>query len=151
MPLNPEILAPEIEASPTIETDPGKFSLSDFLVGDSKDPLKPPPIFTKWHQAGEWAIELYEPQMLAPAEARTTLNYGGKAHPVINLCSYNYLGLANHPEVIAAAHEALETHGMGACGSPTLSGMTDLHRELERRVAAFLGREAAMLFNSGFG
>jgi len=53
--------------------------------------------------------------------------------------------------VIAGAHEALETHGMGACGAPILSGMTDLHRELERRVAKFLGREDAMLFNSGFG
>src|SRR5438876_8601147 len=59
--------------------------------------------------------------------------------------------LANHPEVLAAAHEALRTHGMGACGSPLLSGMTDLHRELERRVAKFLNREDAMLFNSGFG
>src|SRR5213075_3491949 len=72
-------------------------------------------------------------------------------HPVINLCSYNYLGLANHPHVIAAAHEALDTHGMGACGSPTLSGMTDLHRQLEKRMAEFLGYEDAMLFNSGFG
>ena len=70
---------------------------------------------------------------------------------MINLCSYNYLGLANHPEVIAAAHEALRTHGLGACGSPMLSGMTDLHRELERQVAKFLGREDAMFFNSGFG
>ena len=151
MPLNLNISEPVTEAPSAIETDPARFSLNDFLVGDSKDPLKPPPIFTKWHQAGEWAIELYEPQMLAPAEARTTLNYGGKAHPVINLCSYNYLGLANHPEVIAAAHEALTSHGMGACGSPMLSGMTDLHRQLEERVAEFLGYEDAMLFNSGFG
>src|SRR6201985_507839 len=151
MPLNSSISEPETETPSAIETDPGKFSLSDFLVGDSKDPLKPPPIFTKWHQAGEWAIELYEPQMLAPAEPRTTLNYGGEPRPVVNLCSYNYLGLANHPEVIAAAHEALRTHGLGACGSPMLSGMTDLHRELERRVAQFLQREDAMIFNSGFG
>ena len=59
--------------------------------------------------------------------------------------------MANHPEVLAASHEALRTHGMGACGSPMLSGMTDLHRELERRVAKFLNRDDAMLFNSGFG
>jgi hypothetical protein len=58
----------------TVENDPGKFSLSDFLVGDSKDPLKPPPAFTRWHHVGEWAIELYEPQLLGPAEARSTLN-----------------------------------------------------------------------------
>jgi glycine C-acetyltransferase len=102
-------------------------------------------------RVGAWAVQLYEPELLATADARTVINYGGKPRPVINLCSYNYLGLANHPEVLAAAHEALRTHGMGACGSPMLSGMTDLHRELERRVAKFLRREDAMLFNSGFG
>jgi 8-amino-7-oxononanoate synthase len=134
-----------------LETDPISFSLGDFLVGDSKDPLKPPPAFTKWHEAAEWAFELYEPELVGPAAARTTLNYGGKLHPVINLSSYNYLGLANHPEVIAAAHETLATHGMGACGSPTLSGMSNLHRQLEGKMAEFLGFEDAMLFNSGFG
>jgi 8-amino-7-oxononanoate synthase len=131
--------------------DPTKFSLSNFLAGESNDPLQAPPSFTKWVQMGSWAAQLYEPEMLASADARTTITYSGKPRPVINLCSYNYLGLANHPEVLAAAHEALRTHGMGACGSPMLSGMTDLHRELERRVAKFLGREDAMLFNSGFG
>ncbi|MEP6603025.1 MAG: aminotransferase class I/II-fold pyridoxal phosphate-dependent enzyme [Spartobacteria bacterium] len=131
--------------------DPAKYSLSNFLAGETGDPLQAPPTFTDWMRKGAWAVELYEPEMLATADARTTINYGGDARPVINLCSYNYLGLANHPEVIAAAHEALGTHGLGACGSPMLSGMTDLHRELERRVAKFLGREDAMLFNSGFG
>src|SRR5438445_1595877 len=128
-----------------------KLSLADFVVGDSDDPLVPPLAFTQWRQAGAWEATLYEPELLATADARTTINYEGKPRSVINLCSYNYLGLANHPEVLAAAHEALRTHGMGACGSSLLSGMTDLHRELERRVAKFLGREDAMLFTSGFG
>ena len=131
--------------------DPAKLSLSNFLAGESDDPLQAPASFTNWMRLGAWAVELYEPELLATADARTVINYGGKPRPVINLCSYNYLGLANHPEVLAAAHEALRTHGMGACGSPMLSGMTDLHRELERRVAKFLRREDAMLFNSGFG
>ena len=131
--------------------DPAKLSLSNFLGGESDDPLQPPPSFTNWMQLGAWAVELYEPELLSGADARTTITYAGKPRSVINLCSYNYLGLANHPEVLAAAHEALRTHGMGACGSPMLSGMTDLHRELERRVAKFLNRDDAMLFNSGFG
>ena len=131
--------------------DPAKLSLSNFLAGESDDPLQAPATFTNWIRLGAWAVELYEPELLATADARTVINYAGKPRPVINLCSYNYLGLANHPEVLAAAHEALRTHGLGACGSPMLSGMTDLHRELERRVARFLGREDAMLFNSGFG
>jgi 8-amino-7-oxononanoate synthase len=134
-----------------INEDPAKLSLSNFLAGESNDPLQAPASFTDWIRVGAWAVELYEPELLATADARTVISYGGKPRPVINLCSYNYLGLANHPEVLAAAHEALRTHGLGACGSPMLSGMTDLHRELERRVAKFLRREDAMLFNSGFG
>ena len=134
-----------------MNVDPAKLSLSNFLAGDSDDPLQAPPSFTTWMRLGAWAVELYEPELLSGADARTTINYAGKPRSVINLCSYNYLGLANHPDVLAVAHEALRTHGMGACGSPMLSGMTDLHRELERRVAKFLNREDAMLFNSGFG
>jgi glycine C-acetyltransferase len=128
-----------------------RLSLADFVVGDSDDPLVPPLAFTQWRQAGAWEATLYEPEMLASASARATINYEGKACSVINLCSYNYLGLANRAEVIEAARDALSKYGMGACGSPLLSGMTDLHRRLERRVADFLGREDAMLFNSGFG
>ena len=50
-------------------------------------------------QAGAWAVELYEPELLASADARTTIDYNGKPRSVINLCSYNYLGLANHPRL----------------------------------------------------
>src|SRR5438477_7695897 len=131
--------------------DPAKLSLSNFIAGESRDPLEAPPTFTRWMQAGAFAVELYEPELLASADARTTIDYNGRPRSVINLCSYNYLGLANHPEVIVAAQEALKSHGLGACGSPMLSGMTDLHRELERQIAEFLDREDAMLFNSGFG
>ena len=134
-----------------MKEDPFKLNLSSFLAGESNDPLQAPPSYTSWFREIPWVIELYEPELLASADARTIITYDGKPRSVINLCSYNYLGLANHPEVIAAAHEALGTHGLGACGAPVLSGMTDLHRELERRVAKFLGREDAMLFNSGFG
>src|SRR5438046_1465941 len=131
--------------------DPAKLSLSNFLAGETSDPLQAPPSFTNWMRVGAWAVKLYEPELLASADARTTIDYGGEPRSVINLCSYNYLGLANHPEVIAAAHDALKTHGLGACGSPMLSGMSDLHRQLEKRMAEFLGYEDAMLFNSGFG
>ena len=128
-----------------------KLSLGDFVVGESADPLTPPAGFTEWRQAGAWEAELYEPNMLASADARTQIEYDGKPQSVVNLCSYNYLGLANHREVVAAAIEALHKYGVGACGSPTLSGMTDLHRQLERAIADFLGRDDAILFNSGFG
>ena len=128
-----------------------KLGLGDFVVGDRQDVLSPPAAYTEWRQAGVWETSLYEPNLLQSADARTEIEYDGRPHPVINLCSYNYLGLANHPEVVAAAGEALTKYGVGACGSPVLSGMTDLHRKLERAMAEFLGREDAMLFNSGFG
>jgi len=132
--------------------DTFKFSLSNFLAGsENSDPFEVPRSFSMWVRLGSWAAALYEPEMTGPAESRTTVVVDGKPRSVINFCSYNYLGLANRPEIIEAAHEALRTHGLGACGSPMLSGMTDLHRELERKVAEFLGREDAMLFNSGFG
>ena len=134
-----------------MDEDPFKLSLSKFLAGETSDPLEAPPTFTKWVREIAWARELYEPEMLSTADARTTINYDGKPHSVINFASYNYLGLANHPDVITAAHDALREYGLGACGAPVLSGMTDLHRELERQVAEFLGREDAILFNSGFG
>src|SRR5438128_12453735 len=109
------------------EQDPAKLSLSNFLAGETSDPLQAPPSFTRWMQVGAWAGKLYEPQLLASADARTTIQYGGKPEEGINLCSYNYLGLANHPEVIAAAQEALNRHGLGGCRSPMLSGVTDRH------------------------
>jgi glycine C-acetyltransferase len=131
--------------------DPFKLSLSKFLASESSDAFEAPRSFTMWVRMGAWAAAMYEPEMLSAADPRTTIVQDGKPRSVINLCSYNYLGLANRPEIIEAAHDALTTHGLGACGSPMLSGMTDLHRELERKVAKFLGREDAMLFNSGFG
>lgn len=127
------------------------LSLGDFVVGASDSLLQPPAGFTEWRQAGAWEAELYEPNMLGSADVRTSIEYDGKSQPVINLCSYNYLGLANHPEVVDAAIVALGKYGVGACGSPTLSGMTDVHRQLEHAMAKFLGRDDAILFNSGFG
>src|SRR5437763_16939057 len=106
--------------------DPAKLSLSNFLAGETNDPLEAPPSFTNWLRVGARAVKLYEPGVLASADARTTISYGGQPKSVINLCSYNYLGFANHPDVIAAAPEALSTHGRGACGSQMHSLMTDL-------------------------
>jgi glycine C-acetyltransferase len=128
-----------------------QLSLADFLFSESADPSTPPAEFTQWRRATAWATSLYEPSLLGPAVPRTRLEVAGTPRSIINLGSYNYLGLAMHPETIAAAQEALAIYGTGACGSPMLSGMSDLHHRLERRMSEFLGRESAMLFNSGFG
>jgi glycine C-acetyltransferase len=69
---------------------------------------------------------------------------------VLNLCSNNYLGLANHPHLKEAARQAIETYGVGPGAVRTIAGTMDLHLELERRLAAFKGVEAAISFQSGF-
>jgi 8-amino-7-oxononanoate synthase len=69
---------------------------------------------------------------------------------VVMLGSNNYLGLTNHPEVKAAAAAALEKYGTGTAGSRFLNGTLDIHVELERKLAEFMGREAALTFSTGF-
>ena len=69
---------------------------------------------------------------------------------VLNLCSNNYLGLANHPRLVAAAGAAAEKYGVGPGAVRTIAGTMDIHIELERRLAAFKGAAAAISFQSGF-
>ncbi len=69
---------------------------------------------------------------------------------VLNFCSNNYLGLANHPKIVEAAQRATDTHGVGPGAVRSIAGTMDLHVELERRMAAFKGVEAAITFQSGF-
>jgi 8-amino-7-oxononanoate synthase len=69
---------------------------------------------------------------------------------VILLCSNNYLGIAEHPALAHAARIALERYGAGSGASRLISGNMELHEELEHRIAAFKGTEAAILFNSGY-
>jgi 8-amino-7-oxononanoate synthase len=69
---------------------------------------------------------------------------------VINFSSNNYLGIANHPALAAAAKEAIDRYGCGSGASRLISGNMTLHEELETKLATFKGTEAALVFNSGF-
>jgi glycine C-acetyltransferase len=69
---------------------------------------------------------------------------------VVNLCANNYLGLANHPALVEAAREALPRHGFGLSSVRFICGTQDVHKELEARLARFLGFEDAILFSSCF-
>ncbi len=69
---------------------------------------------------------------------------------VLNLCSNNYLGLANHPELITAAHEALDSHGLGMASVRFICGTSDLHKKLEARIAKYVGHQDAILFAACF-
>ncbi len=69
---------------------------------------------------------------------------------VLNFCSNNYLGLANHPRIVEKAKEAIEKYGVGPGAVRTIAGTMSLHLELEEKLAAFKGAEAAISFQSGF-
>ncbi len=69
---------------------------------------------------------------------------------LINLCANNYLGLSSHPKAVEAAHQALDTHGFGLSSVRFICGTQDIHKELERRIAAFVGCEDAILYAAAF-
>lgn len=83
----------------------------------------------------------------SPQSAEITLADGRR---VLNFCANNYLGLADHPEVIAAAKAALDTHGFGMASVRFICGTQDLHKQLEAKIAAFFGTEDAILYAACF-
>jgi glycine C-acetyltransferase len=83
----------------------------------------------------------------SPQDARIAIT-GGKR--VLNMCANNYLGLADHPALIAAAKEALDTHGFGMASVRFICGTQDIHKELEAALSKFLGTEETILYPSCF-
>jgi len=91
----------------------------------------------------DWRIK----PLIGPSAPRS--NVAGKPN-VIVLCSNNYLGLATHPKVKAAAARAVRTHGAGSGSVRPIAGTMDLHEELEATIAGFKRAEAALVYQSGF-
>ena len=83
----------------------------------------------------------------SPQDAHIAIT-GGKR--VLNMCANNYLGLADHPALIAAAKEALDTHGFGMASVRFICGTQDIHKELEAALTKFLGTEETILYPSCF-
>src|ERR1043165_8594696 len=73
-----------------------------------------------------------------------------QGHEVINFCANNYLGLANHPAIVEAAHEGLREYGFGLSSVRFICGTQDLHKELEAEIARFFQKEDAILYTSCF-
>jgi len=95
---------------------------------------------------------LYKSERLiaGPQQADIDVRTNGATRHVINLCANNYLGLANHPEVIAAAHKALDQFGYGMASVRFICGTQTIHKDLEARISAFLGTEDTILYPSCF-
>src|SRR2546429_3966639 len=89
----------------------------------------------------------HERVITSPQDARVRV---GDGPPVLNLCANNYLGLARHPEVVQAAHEALDRWGYGLSSVRFICGTQSIHKQLEARLSAFLGAEDTILYSSCF-
>ena len=91
---------------------------------------------------------LFKTERVIQGEQGAEIEVNGKK--VLNFCSNNYLGLSSHPEVIQAAKSAMDTHGYGMSSVRFICGTQDIHKELEQKIAAFLGTEDTILYAAAF-
>jgi glycine C-acetyltransferase len=96
----------------------------------------------------EAGLEKPERVLTTPQRARVEVRGGERS--VLNMCANNYLGLADHPDVIAAAHEALDRWGFGMASVRFICGTQELHKELEIALTSFLGTDDTILYPSCF-
>lgn len=95
-------------------------------------------------EAGLYKVERI---ITTPQSARIRTQSTGE---VLNFCANNYLGLSSHPDVIKAAKDAIDTHGFGMSSVRFICGTQDIHKELEQKIAGFLGMEDAILYAAAF-
>ena len=91
---------------------------------------------------------LYKKERHIQSPQGSAIRVGGQE--VINFCANNYLGLANHPEVVEAAHDGLRRYGYGLASVRFICGTQDLHKQLEAAIARFLRKDDAILYTSCF-
>lgn len=91
---------------------------------------------------------LFKKERIITSEQGAEIVVNGKT--VLNFCANNYLGLSSHPKVIEAAHKAIDTHGYGMSSVRFICGTQDIHKELEQKLATFLGTEDTILYAAAF-
>jgi glycine C-acetyltransferase len=94
------------------------------------------------------ASGLFKTERIIASAQGAEIMVGGRK--VLNFCANNYLGLSSHPKVIEAAHRAIDSRGYGMSSVRFICGTQDIHRELERKIAAFLGMEDTILYAAAF-
>ncbi|CAM1363242.1 glycine C-acetyltransferase [Tenacibaculum xiamenense] len=109
-------------------------TIKEYLVNEIKE-IKCSGLFKK------------ERVITTPQEAVIRISTG---HDVINFCSNNYLGLSNHPQVIKAAKDTLDSHGFGMSSVRFICGTQDIHKKLEKKIADFYGFEDTILYAAAF-
>ncbi|WP_052865353.1 glycine C-acetyltransferase [Streptomyces niger] len=93
---------------------------------------------------------LEKPERVIGSPQSASVAVTGSSGDVLNFCANNYLGLADHPEVVAAAKDALDRWGYGMASVRFICGTQDVHKELEARLSAFVGQEDTILYSSCF-
>ncbi|PRD33536.1 UNVERIFIED_CONTAM: kbl [Trichonephila clavipes] len=91
---------------------------------------------------------LYKAERIISSQQQASVTVGSEQ--VLNFCANNYLGLANNPELIAAAQQGLQSHGFGVASVRFICGTQDIHKQLEAKISAFLGTEDTILYSSCF-
>jgi glycine C-acetyltransferase len=130
-----------------------EYDYSNFYYGAGDDPLNLLGPFAEWYaEARPNGYYLYSESLQSPPDTRVRVRSGktGRVVELLNLASYNYLGISYREEVRQAAIAALQQYGLGASGSPILSGTMEVHHELARAMADFKDKEAAILFPTGY-
>jgi glycine C-acetyltransferase len=94
------------------------------------------------------AAGLFKKERVITSDQGPEITVNGKV--VLNFCANNYLGLSSHPKVIQAAHDAIHTHGYGLSSVRFICGTQDIHKELEKKIADFLGTEDTILYVAAF-
>jgi glycine C-acetyltransferase len=126
-------------------------SLSDYLMSTSEDLFSKTADFSRFLLDGR--ARGYEVYLRAVTEYQggkaLVEKSGGGVHQVVVMCSSDYLGLARHPEVIAAAIEALHLFGTNVASVPLIAGSTSAHKILQREIADFVGTQTSVLFPTG--
>src|SRR5690606_34717517 len=92
---------------------------------------------------------LSKDERIIVSQQQADIEVAGGEH-VLNFCANNYLGLANHPDLIKAGQQALDEHGYGMASVRFICGTQDIHKELEKRISGFLGMKETILYSSCF-
>ena len=142
-----------VDAPPAV---PGamEYDATNFYFGSGSDAFALlEPFDDWWREVKPSGYYLYELPLHSLPGTRVDVEdtkTGEIRRGLVNFASYNYLGLSYHPEVKQAIKDAVDIYGGGSSGSPILSGTTTLHQQLAEEVAAFKGKEAALVFPTGY-
>ncbi|MAW78637.1 MAG: glycine C-acetyltransferase [Parvularcula sp.] len=98
----------------------------------------------------EQGLEKVERQITSPQGPVIEVDHKGQKRKVLNFCANNYLGLADHPDIVKAAQDTMNDYGFGMASVRFICGTTDLHRKVEQEIADYLGYEDSILFAACF-